>query len=818
MRVKEVWILVVILLVTIVYAAPNAVVNITPVSLYETTEAAFNLTINNVFGSEVIEEIRVDAPSLTITGVTDFAGWQNNFTENLVTWFDGDIENNAIALFQFNARAKLVDDDETGDIEIITKGDSDEETTDIIEITILNDDTAPLLSNNIPQDGGFVRQGINNQQLSIDAIDDETGIKNASFSYWNCSPNATITITSIELTCAAGTCTSQADLSSYEEGDSMCFEFIVYNNALESETISGTVGFDGTAPSVVLIAPDNGAYGGSSTLFSFNATDNLAPTLECEWIVDDEVIDSATANNAEITDTTYDMSNVSEGNHNWKVRCTDMVGLSADSETRTIIIDKTPPTITLNSPENNSIIGDNVLIDIDVTDNYEVDTVDYSISLNSSELPEGTNILTVTAEDEAGNTAIAEFIFIVDRTAPTINMIAPLDNASSDVHVNFVFDIDDNLDSTLDCSLYLNGSLEESAEFNIADTINWTVIIPRADYDWYIICEDDAGNSDSTGSRLIHVRDVTGPDFVSDIVYVPRTKDYPFDVEVTDPSGVNSVEIIFNNTVLNITNDEDIYSGMIQTDLSYPLGVYYLEITAADELGNPNSMIDEFELVNGYIINLNVEPNEAEEGEEVTVSGTALLDDLSPVPENFATLYLPEDIVNVTIDGGAFNYTFDAEDAGTYTIRAVIVSAEGIEHEAAKILIVLAPEPQPSSDSYGSSSGGLYCGDGTCSSASAANEDCNNCPQDCGACPAEPAEKDILSGGFNETPEEESRTPAGVGSASGLFRRAASNPLAWILMIIIIAALYMMSYKRPGYRRKSRSKVNWTGYFDRLKK
>ena len=803
----------ILILATLVYAAPDATVSLVPVSLYESNQRVFNLTVNNLFGNEVIEEVKIQMPSFTITDVVDFFGWQNNFSADEATWYDGDIETNAIELFQLTAQAGLVDANTTIDIDVITTGESSEQTTDTLQIIILNDDTPPSLSNNIPQDNGFLLAEINNQLVSIDAADNETGIKNASFSYYDCTPNASnVTINSVELT-GAETYTNNIDLSEYEEGELMCFEFIVYNNAEDSSIINGTTGFDGTPPSVYLIAPDNGSYGNNNTLFQFNATDNLAPTLTCDLMIEGEVIDSATVNNGEISSTTYDMSNVTEGDHDWNIRCTDWVGLYADSETRTIIIDKTAPVITLNSPANGSMIGDGVIIDIDVTDNYEVDTVLYSISLNSSELPEGTNILTVTATDKAGNQAIAEYTFIVDRTAPTINMTSP--GNDSDVHVYFVFDTDDNLDNTLDCTIYVDDVPQTTQEVNINETANITLILPVNIYEWYITCLDDAENSVTTATGTLNVTDLTGPDIISDIVYVARTEDYAFDANVTDISGVNSVNIVFNGTSLNITDDGDLYSGVIHTDLSYTLGTYSLTITADDVLGNGNVLVDDFELIQGYIITLSLDPSSVEQGEEVIVSGTVTLDDGGAVPENYTRLYLPDETIDVNIIDGTFEYTYTAGDTGTYTVRAVVTSSEGYEHGQTAELIITSPGGGASSESSSSSSGGgdIYCGDGVCTSA--VNEDCNSCSADCGECPEEEPEE-AESGeeveGTNLTEEihpEEPREPSpGVGAASGWFSRVTSNPWVWVVFLLIMGSLYVMSSGK-------KEKINWNGYFNK---
>lgn len=816
-RVKTTYVILVLAIIaTLVYAAPNPIVSIEPVSLYESTSELFNLTVNNQFGAEVIDQVQIQMPSFTITNVVDFLGWQNNFTQTTATWYDGDIETNALELFQLTAQAGLVGADTNINVDVITDSSAGS-TTDTVVVTILNDATAPVLSNNIPLDGGFLRQGITNQLISIDAVDPETGIKNVSFAYWDCG---NVSTTQVLALAGTTTFTNTADLSSYLEGETMCFEFRAYNNAEELATLAGSVGFDGTAPSVYLIAPADGAYGSNNTIFSFNATDNLAPNLTCSWVVDDVVIDSATATNGAITTTTYNMENVTEGNHDWKVNCTDWVGLSAESATRNIIIDKTPPAVTLNSPANGSMIGDNVIIDMSVVDNFDPSpNVTYSIDTNSSNLPEGTNIMTVTATDAAGNTVTVDYTFIVDRTNPTLNIVSPADNASTDVHVSFIFDTNDNLDPTLDCTIYANGSVVTTREVNVTETNNVTVVMPMADYSWYITCLDGAGNSVNSGSRVIHVTDLTGPDIVSNIVYVERTADYPFDVNVTDPSGINSVTMVFNNTNMAITNNGDLYSSVIQTDLSYPLGNYTVTIDANDTLGNTNQLVDTFELVQGYVLTLNLNKNSAIPGEEVIASGTVTLDDGGAVPENNLTLHLPDETVEVAIVNNSYTYAFDADSEDVYTISAILTSTYGFIHNASDQLTI--SNPGGSEDDEGGSVGGggggsgrIRCGDGICQT----TESCSTCVTDCGACPiiesSSNDDDEEVGGdevdGLNITEEEpaEPREPIGVGAASGWFRKVAGNAWIWAIILVIAGTLYIMSSDKGD-------KINWNGYFEK---
>lgn len=815
------------------YAAPDAVVDIQPRQVYESTELEYNLSINNWGGSEVIDEVRVNMNGFNVTSITNYLGWEEFFENSIARWFNGDLENNVWGLFRFSARADLVDSNESKNIEIITKDEDGEETTDIIPVVIVNDDTAPEITNTVPCDGCFLREGESDQEVSADVEDDETGILNVSFSYWNCTNESSLE-SFVVLNCVGTDCTESIDVSSYEEGETMCFEFEAFNNALESSRVNGSVGFDGTPPEVTLVAPIDGSYASDNTEFSYIATDNLAPVMNCDFEVDSDIIETVNAANGAFTNTTYDFSNVTEGDHSWNVRCRDGVGLEGVGDERDIIVDKTAPTITLVSPENNSVLGDEVLIDIDVTDNYEVDTVGYSSSLNTSEMAEGENMIEVNASDKAGNTATETYVFTVDRTKPTLTIISPDDNATNDVHVSFEFNSTDNIDSEINCTVYIDGNAYDSVIVDGVASI--TTVLEINDYSWYVECVDDAGNSESSTPRDIHIVDLTGPDIVlEDIVTVARGEDYQFDADVTDPSGIDSVEALFNGDSLSLNIDGSSYSGNIITSINDTLGNYSLTINANDTLGNPSTLVEEFELVQGYAITLVVDPSTSEPSSSVEVLGTVTLDDGSEAPETEVVIYLPEEAVNVTLVNGSFSYTFDAPNSeGDYEIEVSVVSGDGHDHRISATLTVEAEDSAPvdvgsrtssgSSASSSSSSGGesVYCGDGVCTTAGAANENCKVCPEDCGVCPItktvntiypEVPEKDEFSGGYllpegEEIPEEDAREPSGIGQATGIFGGVIGSTLAWLLFLGLIAGLYY-------YSTKKKSKVNWNGYFKR---
>jgi hypothetical protein len=104
---------------------------------------------------------------------------------------------------------------------------------------------------------------------------------------------------------------------------------------------------DATPPVLTIYSPINTTYGSTSILVNLSADENLSTCSVC----DAHGCGVVPSMNAPVYSTT--LTNVSEGQHNYTISCSDLYGNSAGQDI-TLRVDLTPPTVTLTTPANNT--------------------------------------------------------------------------------------------------------------------------------------------------------------------------------------------------------------------------------------------------------------------------------------------------------------------------------------------------------------------------------------------------------------------------------------------------------------------------------
>ncbi|HDK42557.1 MAG TPA: hypothetical protein ENG87_04205, partial [Candidatus Pacearchaeota archaeon] len=307
-----------------------------------------------------------------------------------------------------------------------------------------------------------------------------------------------------------------------------------YTEQTSSETV--TISADTTSPTVNLISPANASTDTDGNVtFVYNATDNVGiancsiyTDINGTWLLN-QTLDSVSSGS-----NSFNISGIADGTYNWNVLCYDVNSLSdwnGANWTFTInTADITLPTITLNTPINNfNSTSINISFNFTATDSSGLKNATlYSnfsgiwlanetnqtalisgqfVLINVSNIPEGSFIWNVYVCDNAATPncgfASANYSLTVDRTVPTLSLVAPSNNTgeTSSNTITFTYNVSDT-NAVDNCSLILNGAINLTNTSITKDTNQtFTQTLANANYNWSINCTDFINN---IGASLIY--------------------------------------------------------------------------------------------------------------------------------------------------------------------------------------------------------------------------------------------------------------------------------------------------------------------------
>ncbi len=793
----------------VVYAVPTA--GLDSIEAYEGQTITVDLSVNN-FLEPPLNHVRIDPDYAEVVGMYDFESWTETYDTNYADWTGGPLTDNSVGIFRFDVRLSKVDEDEEFVWETELTDMYGTETQQELIFTILNDVTAPEISNENPSDGDILLGGNDELEVSIDAIDIESGIDDVIFMHDNCdSSTNTITLSRVGDT---DRFSGIADISNCHEGDTLEFGFEALNNAGDSTVYLGTSEIDETAPDVELILPPQDDVIKSISTFTFSVEDNYDDELDCEIFVDGVSIEDGTFDEGN-NDVDVDLSSFTDGTHEWHVGCTDDVGLTEIVQ-GDFILDNIPPVITLVSPDE-GLISDTT-IDIEVTDNNGIDTIDYSIPLDASTWSEGVNTLIVSATDLAGNIAEEEFIFTLDRTAPSIVLNSPADLTDVDYHLDFSFTPSDSFDNLLDCQLKVEGFGDSViSEYASGSPAIVSMILGLGEYDWHVECLDDVGNLGSSAVRSLFSRDLTGPDVYGDKEFAVRGIENEFRVTVTDLSEIeNVVAYLFGDGPIALSLDSgNDYVFTYIPDVSNPLGVYGIRYVATDVNGYSSELLDGFDLIVGYILELDL----SRRGRDVIADVHIEHDDGTAISEDEAILNYPGGSETLSLVSGFSTYEVSDLGRGDYDFEIVFEADNGYTYRKIESISIggsgsSGREGTPSSSGgprsgQSQGTGGFYGGD--LSSVTKGGASSSGQPSS-----SQQSGSSGQSGLITVPQSPQSRTPLPVGQATGLFGSTNILSNLWVLLLlggVVVALGYYAKRKTSKKSINSNSRNNKNNIF-----
>ena len=213
----------------------------------------------------------------------------------------------------------------------------------------------------------------------------------------------------------------------------------------DTDTVSFSVGTSDTnPPTVTITSPSDGSvFDTDSITVQWTSNDAESGINHHEIYLDGSAVDT----NIPASQTSYTLTGLGDGSHTIEVRAVDNAG-NTGSDSVSITVDTTPPTITISSPNDGDIFDTDTITvtwsGSDSTtgiDHYEIydngNAVDTNIPASQTSytltgLGDGSHTIEVRAVDGAGNTGSDSVSITVDTTAPTVTITSPSDGAILD--------------------------------------------------------------------------------------------------------------------------------------------------------------------------------------------------------------------------------------------------------------------------------------------------------------------------------------------------------------------------------------------------
>ncbi|MFH2020289.1 MAG: CARDB domain-containing protein [archaeon] len=277
-------------------------------------------------------------------------------------------------------------------------------------------------------------------------------------------------------------------------------------------------------PNVTLVAPLNGIMSTVNDLnFTWNATQQSGTPI-CNLKIDG-IVNISGVNSPSGTYITRQVDNIADGVHQWNVTCQNTAGIPGYSITRNFTIDTAAPTVTHNSPSNNTVSSTNNftfkytptdfgLLNCSLIIDGRFNQTNLSLSANNqhnftlNNMAAGQHNWSAYCTDSfnyTGNGGIS--YFKIDLKDPTVVLNFPLPN---DIFlgglVQFNYTAYDDYDSSLTCGIMVNGVVEIPGipSANATPIVQSKEIGSGTKY-WNVTCMDDSGRQNTSETRKFTV-------------------------------------------------------------------------------------------------------------------------------------------------------------------------------------------------------------------------------------------------------------------------------------------------------------------------
>ncbi|MFO8050558.1 MAG: NosD domain-containing protein [Thermoplasmatota archaeon] len=350
-----------------------------------------------------------------------------------------------------------------------------------------------------------------------------------------------------------------------------------------------TVTFDNTAPFVRLVSPRNyQAFNSPTIKVQWDATEEETEIVRTEIELDDDsTFDPG-------NQTSYDLDVFVPGDHRVRVKVWNSIGLSSSTDTIAFIYDPDQPHLSLPDPELAYTNQGRFVLYWSMSDDItEIESVMVrqnggpwsNISKSEQQYDfllgmEGLNILDVMVTDKAGNLATATKEVVLDRHAPLISILGPLDGQFlNTTSITVEIDVSDEGSGVSKTEVRLDSSSALEPEGSGKVTFN---SVPDGRHQISVHVSDKAGNV--RVERIDIVVDTASPYVVQ---YMPRGDQVPIDesIWITLSESLATVRLVVDGVEGEIEVSGPQLSFKPHSDLEYAT-VYSVTLEGADHAGN----------------------------------------------------------------------------------------------------------------------------------------------------------------------------------------------------------------------------------------
>jgi subtilisin family serine protease/uncharacterized membrane protein YgcG len=400
----------------------------------------------------------------------------------------------------------------------------------------------------------------------------------------------------------------------------------------------------------------------TNTIINITSDVNLSIAL-LEW--NNGTLTNYTMNSSNAASFYYNMTGLTTTNYTYKVYGNDSAGTFGVSETRLIIVDQTPPNITIYTPINNShyrqalnlnislanlqlsfsnyLITNTTNATLQTNTNNSIGSANYSwtdsINLSNSTFPNGNYTLTVFANDSLGNSATSSVIFTVDKTNPNIiNISLHPSIVYNNDSITFKINVTDNI--------ALNTSM---VYFESNFSTNWTNYSMNNE-------NNITFNFTLTGtSNLSNQRSIFYKFNANDYAGNTNTSiNYNFTVQNRIPFALN-ITTQTNGTILELGNSTSF--NATATDLDGDTLTYYWNFSDNTSLATGQNTTHSFNSTGNFIVILNVSDGYSSNLTNITI----VVNDTSPPTVATLTydteLHLQQNGATLSISGTTQDYS-----------------------------------------------------------------------------------------------------------------------------------------------------------------